>query len=447
MDSVEALVAHIQGLSGSPAEVAQLHSLLKQSEDTLRSQAARLAPFLPQLDPSAHTLGYLFLLEAYSSEPNLREQADIFVSIVVEFINSCSTEQIRLAPEKFISVCKSFKDQVMQLQVPMQGIAPLRMALRKIQTSSEQLTPLHPDYLTLCLLAKCYKAGLSVLNDDIFEVDQPRDLFLYCYYGGMINIGLKRFVKALECLHNVVTAPMTALNETAVEAYKKYILVSLILNGQVPSFPKYTSAAAHRNLKSYTQPYVDLANCYATGTFSEFEACIQTHLEKFQSDSNLGLVKQVLSSLYKRNIQRLTQTYLTLSLQDIANAVQLKTPKEAEMHVLRMIQDGEIFATINQKDGMVSFHEDPEQYKTCHMIEHIDSSIQRLMALSKKLSSLDEHISCDPAYLAKVSSPTTESTERKWSMEELSLWLVFSVIFYDSCFLNCVSFYLSSQFK
>lgn len=119
----------------------------------------------------------------------------------------------------------------------------------------------------------------------------------------------------------------------------------------------------------------------------------------------MGLAKQVLSSLYKRNIQRLTQMYLTLSLQDIANTVQLQTSKEAEMHVLRMvvsltwlwiigllkkwsirscnrlfylqIQDGEIFATINQKDGMVSFHEDPEQYKSCEMIERIDSSIQR----------------------------------------------------------------------
>lgn len=112
--------------------------------------------------------------------------------------------------------------------------------------------------------------------------------------------------------------------------------------------------------------------------------------------------------MYKRNIQRLTQTYLTLSLQDIANSVQLKSSKEAEMHVLQMvcmepyscffmpvveaqemrnhgdfissqIQDGEIYATINQKDGMVRFLEDPEQYKTCQMIEHIDSSIQRLV--------------------------------------------------------------------
>lgn len=41
--------------------------------------------------------------------------------------------------------------------------------------------------------------------------------------------------------------------------------------------------------------------------------------------------------MYKRNIQRLTQTYLTLSLQDIADTVQLNSPKEAELHVLQMV--------------------------------------------------------------------------------------------------------------
>ena len=54
-------------------------------------------------------------------------------------------------------------------------------------------------------------------------------------------------------------------------------------------------------------------------------------------DNNLGVVKQVVSSMYKRNIQRLTQTYLTLSLEDIANSVELKSSKEAEMHVLQMV--------------------------------------------------------------------------------------------------------------
>lgn len=71
----------------------------------------------------------------------------------------------------------------MLLEAPIRGVAPLLTALRKLQVSSEHLTPLHAEFLLLCLLAKCYKTGLSILDDDVFEVDHPRDLYLYCYYG------------------------------------------------------------------------------------------------------------------------------------------------------------------------------------------------------------------------------------------------------------------------
>ncbi|CAI0457522.1 unnamed protein product [Linum tenue] len=379
MNAVETLVTQIQGLSGSPNDVVALHAHLNKVDEALRGESARLLPFLDQIDPSIHSLGYLYLLDACTSGPVSKELAANLVLITSRFITSCSTEQIRLAPEKFTGMCKRFKDQVLLIEAPMRGVAPLLVAVRKVQPSSEHLTSLHPDFLQLCLLAKCYKTGLSLLEDDIFEVTQPRDLFLYCYYGGMICIGQKHFQKALELLHNVVTAPMTSINAIAVEAYKKYALVSLIDNGQFsPGLPKYASSSAQRNLKNFCQ------------------------------DNNLGLVKQVVSSMYKRNIQRLTQTYLTLSLQDIANTVQLNSAKEAEMHVLQMvvlpIQDGEIFATINQKDGMVRFLEDPEQYKSSGVIERIDSSIQRLMTLSKKLTNMDEQMSCDSLYLAKVNS-------------------------------------------
>lgn len=62
MESIEALVAHILGLSGSNSEISQLHTLLKQSEDALQSTAPQLGQFLEQLDPTKHSLGYLYLL-------------------------------------------------------------------------------------------------------------------------------------------------------------------------------------------------------------------------------------------------------------------------------------------------------------------------------------------------------------------------------------------------
>lgn len=46
-------------------------------------------------------------------------------------------------------------------------------------------------------------------------------------------------------------------------------------------------------------------------------------------------MKQVLSSLPVRTIQRLTQTYVTLSLADIAKAAGLSGAEEAEAVILR----------------------------------------------------------------------------------------------------------------
>lgn len=71
----------------------------------------------------------------------------------------------------------------MTLNAPLRAVGPLLTAIRKIQPSPERLTSLHSDFLQVCLLSKCYKTGYSILEDDICEVDQPRDFFLYCYYG------------------------------------------------------------------------------------------------------------------------------------------------------------------------------------------------------------------------------------------------------------------------
>ncbi|WZY74859.1 hypothetical protein YC2023_021243 [Brassica napus] len=415
MSSTENLITSIQGLSASSGDLSALHRILKGAEETLRADSDLELSTLEELDASKHSLGYLYLLDVLTCGPMSNEKALDVVLLISRFISSCDAEQIRIASDKcnhlhlsvllglFVwlpqvpAAAAAFKDRVLELEDPLRGVAPLLSAVRKVQVSSKRLTALHPDCLQLCLLAKCYKAGFSILSDDILEVDQPRDFYLYCYYGGMICIGQKKFQKALELLYNVVTAPMHSVNAIALEAYKKYILVTLIHSGQFSvSLPKCASTAAQRHLKTWSLPYTEVGNCYNEGKISELQAVVVAHSSDFEKDNNLGLVKQAVSSLYKRNILRLTQKYLTLSLQDIANMVQLANAKEAEMHVLQMvlyslcptldflklviqlsIQDGQIHALINQKDGMVRFLEDPEQYKTSEMIEVMDSVIQR----------------------------------------------------------------------
>lgn len=71
----------------------------------------------------------------------------------------------------------------------------------------------------------------------------------------------------------------------------------------------------------------------------------------FTADQNMGLVKQVAESQLQTMVSRLTKTFVTLSLSELANRVGLKTPQEAESLVFNMIEKGTIQAKISQKDG------------------------------------------------------------------------------------------------
>jgi len=64
-----------------------------------------------------------------------------------------------------------------------------------------------------------------------------------------------------------------------------------------------------------------------------------------------------MTALARNNILKLTDTYLTLSLNDLAKATNVKSSQEAEKILLRMIENGEIKAVMDQEKGMVSFKE------------------------------------------------------------------------------------------
>ena len=45
------------------------------------------------------------------------------------------------------------------------------------------------------------------------------------------------------------------------------------------------------------------------------------------------------------------------------------------LNSVSQIEEGEIFATINQKDGMVVFHDDPEKYNSPPMLANLEQQV------------------------------------------------------------------------
>jgi len=274
----------------------------------------------------------------------------------------------------------------------------LKELILKIQTTPHHLTFLHPIFAKHCLLAKTYSYARDILANDIEDFDtnvNVLDFLLYHYYGGMLAIGLKDFNKALIYFRRVISAPT---NKTAsaimVESYKKYILISILLHGRKQPLPSYTDDAVTKVLrKSETcKKYMELETNFTFPT-SEMNMNVLRikKLSNFNGKNNEGLVKQCTRSYIRQVIQKLTQTYITMSFQEIAKEIGLNENDEnakkiVENHLLSMIENNEIFAYINHNNGgMVSFYDDPERYDSNETMEKINDCINTLAQLNDKV--------------------------------------------------------------
>jgi COP9 signalosome complex subunit 3 len=153
---------------------------------------------------------------------------------------------------------------------PQAAILPIRTAILRLDPSSACFTSNHELFLRLCLEAREYRVALPILDRDIFYFPSPPNIALvhinppfpcsphefsstfittashlsakldhthhlqYFIFGAMIYMKLKDWERALHFLEIVITCPAAnTASMIQVEAYKKWILVHIVANGQV----------------------------------------------------------------------------------------------------------------------------------------------------------------------------------------------------------------------
>uniref|UniRef100_A0A665XAF0 COP9 signalosome complex subunit 3 n=1 Tax=Echeneis naucrates TaxID=173247 RepID=A0A665XAF0_ECHNA len=384
--ALEQFVNNVRQLSAQ-GQMTQLCELINKSGELLAKNLSHLDTVLGALDIQEHSLGVLAVLFVKFSMPNIPDFETLFSQVQL-FISTCNGEHIRYATDTFAGLCHQLTNALVERKQPLRGVVVLKQAIDKMQMNTNQLTSVHADLCQLCLLAKCFKPVLPFLELDMMDICKENGAYdakhflCYYYYGGMIYTGLKNFERALYFYEQAITTPAMAVSHIMLEAYKKYILVSLILHGKVQQLPKYTSQIVGRFIKPLSNAYHELAQVYTTNNPAELRSLVNKHNETFSRDNNIGLVKQCLSSLYKKNIQRLTKVCVY-------------------MYVCYMSIDGEIYASINQKDGMVCFHDNPEKYNNPAMLHKIDQEMLKCIELDEKLKSMDQEITVNPQFVQK----------------------------------------------
>jgi len=392
----------------------------KHADNLHRNNSATvLNTALETLDIQQHSLGVLTVLRARLLQTAVSEWDDLFNRIVI-FILECNGEQVRYWAPKFADLCHLFTNQLVQRNTPILGIPALLKAVVKLQLNESSLTSVHADVCRLCLAAKCFAPALSsILSIDYVDIaqeaaDDPKQILLYFYYGGMIFTALKMFDKALYYFEACVTVPTFAVSHIMMEAYNKYLLVSLIVNGDKPkeasALPKYTSAVVSKYIRPLSSAYHDLVNGFYTNQTSELENVITRNASQYESDGNMGLVRQVSVAQTRANIKRLTKTFVTLSLDDVATRIGLPSPKEAEKQIVAMIQEGSIHARISQKDGMVQFDANPERFNSVRMLSDLEARVSTCIALNSQITQMEEDIVLSTTYIKKSSCASSSAS-------------------------------------
>lgn len=355
--------------------------------------------------------------------------------------------------------------------------------------------------------------SLLQVNPSVWPLESI-DYLQFWYYLGMFHSAQQQFAAATDAFNLALTIPNHgAVSAVQVEAYKKMILVSLLASGEVrpdigsgggrgeaaahctycrPSSFAYlccfaltplclrqspvlnqrlSSPALLRYLETLTMPYQELAKAYRRGCSSvvggggsggagaELARLVEAHSGAFAHDKNLGLVKQLMRALEKKQVTRLTQTYLTFSLNDIAAHINLGPQQQkgataapaaaaqqpaqlAERYVFDMVRANtrtqsapinsacvvrsnplvspfafafqlavlrpaeicarDVYARLDGKARMVTFLEEPEEYDSASVIARMNGKIEEIMALNGALAEREKQLQLTPAYIMRT---------------------------------------------
>ncbi|KAK2762787.1 hypothetical protein FQN54_000961 [Arachnomyces sp. PD_36] len=359
---------------------------------------------LEQLDPSVNSLSYLItLLAAYDLQraktqeawPTTLRPGSAIWSKSLTFLKTFDSVQVRYAGQEWRKLVELVISSAEAVSTPFLAIEPVRDAILCLDPAGSTFTSTHVIFTRLCLQARAFDAALPVLDKDICHFPSNSDkMFLkrsqklpcaehessmtyittssnlpakltykdhleYFLYGGMIYLGLKKWEKALHFLEVAIAAPSSgAVSQIMIEAYKKWVLASLLDRGTTSPIPKPTSSHAAKTYKAVAKPYDALAEVFKTGNLNRLMAEIEVGQSIWLGDNNTGLVLQVLGAFRKFSVLKLERTFTALSIPDVIARAELndKTVEETEAFVASLIASGELKGTLLQPD-------DPSQPK------------------------------------------------------------------------------------
>ncbi|CAO3631126.1 unnamed protein product [Mucor fragilis] len=349
---------------------------------------------LTVLNPVTHSLAYLYFIGARSKDATASNGKHLF-EMLSHFIQVFDPEQIQAAPTRFTIIGKALLHLAKVLKQPLLPLQSFKTAIERFSLNQPTLTSLHAPFIRACISAKQYRFPLDLLNRDIEILDTTKNdiniqRFLeYYYYGALVYIGNLNYDRALDFLSIVISVPtQKAISAIQVAAYKNFVLASLIVDGQVRTLPKYTAQGVEKVCRTHASAYLSLVKAFTDTDIQMFHDVASKHSGIFEANKHLGLVKQCLQSLRRKVIKELTNVYITVGLNEMAEKIGGVTARELELILIEMINQKQVSATMSiteQHVKMVHFIDQPDKNEI-----NLEDRIFNIAAINERVSIMNK---------------------------------------------------------
>ena len=416
--------------SATNTSLKHITDYLRKTDDLLYNNLTRVDQVLTLLNTNDNSIAIAQVLWAKLSslplDADLLNTVEPLIVQTVSFLKEANYSDFEVQGlDLFSRMVKVFGNVLVSRERAQIGLQPIRNVIKIMRREGEFISVL-TTFLYLCLRSNNFRPAFEILDSDIVEIrhEGPKsdfvDIILYFYYGGVCYLAAKNYSRANLFFEIAVSTPATAVSKIMVEAYKKYLLTSFILHGKLKGSPVKSSPSSNiflRSVKSSTQVYSDLLDCKIVADLNESLSRNET---AFREDGNYGLVKLCIVSMYKRNIQKLTKTFITLSLADITSTVKLENTSQTEKFITEMVNEGQIQAKVNHEQDMVYFSDNSEQRNGEEALLKLTEQISKCVEINAKFRELDDAIKTSAQYQEKLQRTSSAGEANTWDFSAMT---------------------------
>lgn len=327
---------------------------------------------LPEVDLYLHLLVLIFAIDRQK-----HKQAIDLAEKVMDKITSQNRRTLDIVAAK----CFFFYSRVYELNGKLDRIrftlhARLRTAI--LRNDYEGTAVLINILLRSYLQYNLYDQALKLVSKSTFPVQASNNEWArYLFYYGRIKAIQLEYTEAHK---NLVQAIRKAPQSEAVgfkQIVNKFAIVVELLLGEIPD------KATFRNpqLRKALNPYFQLTQAVRTGNLARFNEVLEKFGDKFIKENTWTLIIRLRHNVIKTGVKIISLSYSKISLENIAQRLQLDSPIDAEFIVAKAIRDGVIEAYIDHEHGFVQTKDVTDVYSTLEPMKAFNQRIKFCLEL------------------------------------------------------------------